>query len=154
YGDEGAMATNYPIVRLTNSNTGEVIFCRTHDHSTMGIQTGAAIHSTNFTVPAGAPYGPYRLCVIANGISSDWLPVAVTFKVWKELKWEIKEKHEIIENFKIERDGVKLVFEDLTKISEVDWRERFGDQGWGEVIKQLAQRSDQIEGQLQAFIKK
>jgi hypothetical protein len=26
--------------------------------------------------------------------------------------------------------------------------------GWGEVIRQLAQRSDQIEGELRAFIKK
>lgn len=154
YGDEGAMATNYPVVRLTNSNTGEVIYCRTHDHSTMGIQTGAAVHTTNFTVPASAPYGPYHLCVIANGISSDCVSVGVTYKVWKELKWEIKEKNEIKENLKIEHDGVKLVFEDLTKISEVDWRERFGEQGWGEVIRQLAQRSDQIEGQLRAFIKK
>lgn len=158
YGDEGAMATNYPIVRLTNTNTGEVVYCRTHDHSTMGIQTGATVHTTNFTVPASAPYGPYRLCVIANGISSDCLSVAVTHKIWKELKWEIKEKNEIIEHFKqhlkIETDGVKLVFEDLRKISEVDWRERFGEEGWGEVIRQLAERSDQIEGQLRSFIKK
>jgi hypothetical protein len=162
YGDEGAMATNYPIVRLTNTNTGEVIYCRTHDHSTMGIQTGAAVHTTNFTVPASAPYGPYRLCVIANGISSDCVSVAVTHKIWKELKWEIKEKIEIKEHLKelvkehlkIETDGVKLVFEDLRKISEVDWRERFGEQGWGEVIRQLAERSDQIEGQLRSFIKK
>jgi len=154
YGDEGAMATNYPIVRLTNTNTGEVIYCRTHDHSTMGIQTGAAVHTTNFTVPSSAPYGPYRLCVIANGISSDCISVAVTHKIWKELKWEIKEKREIKEHLKIETDGVKLVFEDLTKINEGDWRERFGEQGWGEVIRQLAERSDQIEGELRSFIKK
>ena len=47
---------------------------------------------------------------------------------------------------------MKLVFEDLTQISEGDWRERFGDQGWGEVIRQLAIRSDQVEGELRAFI--
>ena len=152
YGDEGAMATNYPIVRLVNINTGEVVYCRTHDHSTMGIQTGAVIHTTNFTVPAGAAYGSYRLCVIANGISSDCVSVAVTHKIWKELKWEIKE---VKEHLKIETDGVKLVFEDLRKISEViDWRERFGDPGWGEVIRQLVNRSDQLEGELRSFIKK
>jgi hypothetical protein len=150
YGDEGAMATNYPIVRLTNIATGQVVYCRTHDHSTMGIQTGAVIHTTNFTVPAGAPTGSYRLCVIANGISSDCVGVAVTHKIWKELKWDIKEHKELI---KIETDGVKLVFENLTKISEGDPERRFGDIGWGEVIRQLVDRSDQIEGQLRSFIK-
>src|SRR6202008_839061 len=62
YGDEGAMATNYPIVRLVNQNTGDVVYCRTHDHSTMAIQTGAVVCPTNFTVPANTPLGPYRIC--------------------------------------------------------------------------------------------
>ena len=150
YGDEGAMATNYPIVRLTDG-AGAVTYCRTHDHSTMGIQTGAAIHTTQFTVPASTPLGSYNLCVIANGISSDCVAVAVTHKLWKELKLEIKETKEFI---KIEHDGVKLVFEDLTKINEGDWRERFGEQGWGEVIKQLVERSDQVEGELRSFVQK
>jgi hypothetical protein len=150
YGDEGAMATNYPIVRLMNTATGEIVYCRTHDHSTMGIQTGTVIHTTSFTVPVSAALGSYRLCVIANGISSDCLGVAVTHKIWKELKWEIKE---VKEHIKIETDGLKLVFEDLRKINEGDWRERFGDQGWGEVIRQLAIRSDQVEGELRAFIR-
>lgn len=152
YGDEGAMATNYPIVRLTNVNTGEVVYCRTHDHSTMAIQTGAVVHSTNFTVPPSAALGPYRLCVIANGISSDCITVAVTHKIWKELKWELKELKEK-ELVKLESDGLKLVFEDLTKINEGDWSERFGDAGWGEMLRQLVQRSDQFEGQLRSFIK-
>jgi len=155
YGDEGAMATNYPIVRLINTSTGHVVYCRTHDHSTMGIQTGTVIHHTSFTVPANAALGSYRLCVIANGISSDCVGVAVTHKIWKELKWEIKEVKEVKEvkeHLKIETDGLKLVFEDLRKASEGDWREQLGDQGWGEVIRQLATRSDQVEGELRAFI--
>ncbi len=150
YGDEGAMATNYPIVKLTNTTTGQVVYCRTHDHSTMGIQTGAVVHTTNFTVPAGTPTGGYCLTVIANGISSDCFSVAVTTKIWKELKWEIKEHKELI---KIETDGVKLVFENLTKISEIEGVQQFGDVGWVEVIRQLVNRSDQIEGQLRSFIK-
>jgi hypothetical protein len=172
YGDEGAMATNYPIVRLVSTSNGDVFYCRTHDHSTMAIQTGTVIHSTQFTVPATVPLGTYRLCVIANGISSDCVAVAVTHKRWKELKGEIKEikdfkegkefkevkeikeGKEFKEHIKVETDGQKLIFEDLTKISESDWRERFGDQGWGEVIRQLVNRSDIIEGELRAFIKK
>lgn len=151
YGDEGAMATNYPIVRLESTTTGNVVYCRTHDHSTMDIQTGTVIHSTQFTVPTGAALGAYRLRVIANGIASDPVTVSVSHKLWKELKWEIKETKEII---KLEHDGVKLVFEDLTKISEIDWRERFGDTGWGEVISELVKRSDELEGELRAFIGK
>ena len=46
YGDDATMATNYPLVRLTNSATGHVFYARTHDHSTMAIATGDAIVST------------------------------------------------------------------------------------------------------------
>jgi hypothetical protein len=151
YGDEGAMATNYPIVQLTNPS-GAVAYCRTHDHSTMGIQTGAAIHSTRFTVPIGVGHGPWALRVIANGIASDPVPVAVTTKVWKELKLELKESKEIV---KLEHEQWKLVFEDLRKISEVDVGERVVDGDWSAVIAQLVQRSDDLEGevrQLRSFI--
>ena len=96
YGDEGAMATNYPIVQLTDTATGAVTYCRTHGHSTMGIQTGAVVHSTQFTVPSGAPLGGAHLRVIANGIASAPIAVSVTHKRWKELKFEIKEHKELI----------------------------------------------------------
>ena len=43
--------------------------------------------------------------------------------------------------------------QNLTKISEGDPEQRFGDAGWGEVIRQLVNRSDQIEGELRSFIK-
>lgn len=155
YGDEGAMGTNYPIVRLTNMGTGEVVYCRTHDHSTMAVNTGTAVHTTQFTVPGGAALGAYVLCVIANGIeSSNCQNVAVTHKRWKELKWEIKETKELI---KLEHEKFKLVFEDRRKWNEGDWRERFGDGDWVEVVKTLVERSDQIETdvrQLRSFIGK
>ncbi len=148
YGDEGAMATNYPIVRITHIATGTVTYCRTHDHSTMGIQTGAAIHTTRFTVPSAAPLGGSSIVVIANGIPSESVSVAVTHKRWKELKWEIKE---IKENFKLEHENLKLVFEDLRKISEIDGIEHFGDQGWEEVTRILIERSDAIESEVRSL---
>ena len=155
YGDEGAMGTNYPIVRLTNAATGEVVYCRTHDHSTMGVNTGTTVHTTQFTVPGGTALGSYTLCVIANGIeSSNCQSVAVTHKRWKELKWEIKETKELA---KLEHEKLKLVFEDWRKWSEGDWRERFGEGDWVEVIRTLVERSDQIETdvrQLRSFIGK
>jgi hypothetical protein len=155
YGDEGAMGTNYPIVRLTNAGTGEVVYCRTHDHSTMGVNTGTTVHTTQFTVPGGTALGSYTLCVVANGIeSSNCQSVAVTHKRWKELKWEIKETKELA---KLEHEKLKLVFEDWRKWSEGDWRERFGEGEWVEVIRTLVERSDQIETdvrQLRSFIGK
>jgi hypothetical protein len=153
YGDEGAMATNYPIVQLTNMNTGAVAYCRTHDHSTMGIQTGAVVHSTKFSVPSGLGLGPYQLRVIANGIASDPVTVSATTKRWKELKLEIKE---VKENTKLEHEVLKAVFEDLRKINEGDWRE-FVDGDWGELVKELVTRSDELETEvrsLRSFITK
>lgn len=155
YGDEGAMGTNYPIVRITNTLTGDVLYCRTHDHSTMGVNTGTVVQTTRFQVPASAPIGSYELCLVANGIEcAACTTVAVTHKRWKELKWEIKETKELI---KIERERFKLVFEDNRKWNEGDWRERFGDGDWVDVVKTLAERSDQIETdvrQLRSFISK
>jgi hypothetical protein len=149
YGDEGAMATNYPIVQLTDTATGSVTYCRTHGHSTMGIQTGAVVHSTQFTVPGGAPLGAAELRVIANGIASAPVAVAVsTHKRWKELKLEVKEHKELS---KRETEGFKLVFEDLRKINEGGWRERFGDDGFTEVVRQLASRSDELETEIRSM---
>jgi hypothetical protein len=76
YGDDAQMATNYPLVRITNSSTGHVFYARTHDHSSMGVATGTTIVSTNFDVPAGMETGASEMVVVANGIPSD--PVAVT----------------------------------------------------------------------------
>jgi len=40
-GDDAAAATNYQLVRLRHLATGIVRYCRTYDHSTMGVGTGA-----------------------------------------------------------------------------------------------------------------
>ena len=70
YGDDATMATNYPLVRITNDATNHVFYARTHDHSTMGIATGSAIVSTTFDVPATAEIGASKIVVVANGIPS------------------------------------------------------------------------------------
>lgn len=75
YGDDATMATNYPLVTITNNGSGHVFYSRTHDHSTMGVATGGAAVSTSFDVPAGAETGASKLVVIANGIPS--LPLSV-----------------------------------------------------------------------------
>jgi hypothetical protein len=155
YGDDASPATNYPLVRIRNLASNDVVYCRTHDHSTMGVNTGTVVHSTQFDVPASIQTGASELVVIANGIPSDPLLVTVGVKIWKELKWEIKEFKESI---KIELD---LVQKDLAseiiklKDNEGDPFQRFGGEQWRQIIRTLVERSDQVEELLQqsAFIK-
>src|SRR5438034_616700 len=75
YGDDFQDATNYPLVRIVNQATGHVVYCRTHNHSTMAIATGSKKVSTSFDVPANAETGPSQLFVVANGIPS--LPFSI-----------------------------------------------------------------------------
>jgi hypothetical protein len=76
YGDDAQMATNYPLVRITNTATGNVVYCKTHNHSTMAVATGAENVSTYFDIPATIGTGASTLEVVANGIPS--VAVAVT----------------------------------------------------------------------------
>ena len=76
YGDDAQMATNYPLVRITNNSSGAITYCKTHNHSTMGVATGSTAVSTEFDVPSGIPTGASQLVVVANGIPSN--PVEVT----------------------------------------------------------------------------
>ena len=69
YGDDFQMATNYPLVRLTDGE-GNVYFARTFNWSSTALQTGTALQSTEFTLPPDAPDGTYALAVIASGIAS------------------------------------------------------------------------------------
>ena len=77
FGDEFETATNYPLVRITNTATGHVFYARTHDHSSMGVATGATPVHTHFDVPAGAPTGAATLQVVANGIASTAVNVTI-----------------------------------------------------------------------------
>jgi len=76
YGDDAQMASNYGLVRITNTSTGHVFYARTHNPSTMGVATGTKTVSTNFDVPSGMETGASTLEVVANGIPSA--PVNVT----------------------------------------------------------------------------
>jgi hypothetical protein len=78
YGDDGTMATNYPLVRITNVATGHIFYARTHNHSTMAIATGNATVSTTFDVPAAAETGASTISVVADGIASK--PQSVTLQ--------------------------------------------------------------------------
>jgi len=77
FGDELQTATNYPLVKITNSSTHHVFYARTHDHSTMGVATGTTTVSTNFDVPSTMETGTSTLVVVANGIPSAAVSVTV-----------------------------------------------------------------------------
>lgn len=80
YGDDSTAATNYPLVRIKNRQTGHVRYCRTFGHTTidaaqntitsMGIATGASVITTNASVPADLEAGDSDVFVVANGIES------------------------------------------------------------------------------------
>lgn len=76
YGDDCTSATNYPIARLRYPH-GHVVYCRTFDHSTMGVATRQHIVHTIIEVPASAPSGQGHLQIVANGIASDHVEVHV-----------------------------------------------------------------------------
>ena len=75
YGDDMQMSSNYPIVRLASS-TGSIYYARTFNWSSTGVQTGAQVVSTEFSLPAGLPAGSYTLTVSASGIASSPFCVA------------------------------------------------------------------------------
>jgi Kelch motif len=77
YGDDYQGATNYPLVQITNRETGQVFYARTHDHSTMAIAYTTPA-STNFDVTGKIPTGLSDLRVVVNGIAS--LPVTVNIR--------------------------------------------------------------------------
>ena len=78
YGDDAQMATNYPLVRIINNATGHVSYARTHNHSSMGVATGAAIVSTLFDLPYNIETGASTLQVVANGIPSNTVAIVVS----------------------------------------------------------------------------
>ncbi len=78
YGDDSSNAENYPLVRIHNLTTDHVVYCRTSNHSTMGVATGSTPTTTQVAIPGTVEPGPSTLEVIANGIASFPVPIAIT----------------------------------------------------------------------------
>ena len=77
YGDDSQTATNYPLVRIVNKQTNRVRYCRTFNHTTMGVATGATVITTNVSIPWDIDNGDSLLYVVANGIPSEAFDVAI-----------------------------------------------------------------------------
>ncbi len=79
YGDDAQMATNYPIVRLSNSS-GKIAYLRTFNFSTQAVATEAAVVTAQVEVPHSLSAGAWSMVVIANGIESDAVAVEVSLQ--------------------------------------------------------------------------
>ncbi len=77
FGDDAQMATNFPLVRITDNATKHVFYARTHTFSFMGVASLATV-TAEFDVPAGIERGPSTLVVVANGVPSA--PKSVTIE--------------------------------------------------------------------------
>jgi hypothetical protein len=76
YGDDDQSATNFPLVRITDS-AGKVVYCRTHKFNS-GVATGTRVVSAQFDIPAtGLALGAARLQVVTNGIPSAAVSVTI-----------------------------------------------------------------------------
>lgn len=76
YGDDAQMATNYPIVQITDTGSNDVLYLQTEDFSTLGVATTGP-KTCSVTVPSNTPPGSYNLVVIANGIPSTTQTVEI-----------------------------------------------------------------------------
>jgi hypothetical protein len=76
YGDDAQSATNFPVVRLTNHATGDVVYARTHNASTFAI--GPTVTGTvSFDVPATVELGSAAVQIVTNGIASPAVAVKI-----------------------------------------------------------------------------
>jgi hypothetical protein len=78
YGDDDQAATNYPIVKIVNTATGDVAYGRSFNFASMSIKPMSKDNSAQFILPKGVEKGPSSLYAVANGIAST--PVSVTIK--------------------------------------------------------------------------
>lgn len=72
FGDDAQEASNYPIVRFTDSG-GKVLYGTTYNWSSTSVMTGSSAVTTEASLPAAivGSTTAYTLQVIANGIASD-----------------------------------------------------------------------------------
>ena len=68
FGDDYQIATNYPLVRITNQQTHHVFYSRTHDFSSMAVANHRREHAW-FDVFANQERGPRELEIVPNGVA-------------------------------------------------------------------------------------
>ncbi len=71
YGDDALMASNYPIVKVSNGAGTAVKYLKTYNWSSVGVQTGATVVTTQVSLPSGTNPSAYLLTTSANGLISQ-----------------------------------------------------------------------------------
>lgn len=66
YGDDWQMDSNYPLVRMTNTASGNVYYARTYGWNSTSVMTGSRVVTTEFSVPDNLPAGTYSLVLLGN----------------------------------------------------------------------------------------
>jgi hypothetical protein len=74
YGDDAQMATNFPLVRATNTATNQVVYFPTANFTSSGVAVSGTT-SCEVRVPFGLATGQWSLVVVTNAIASA--PVTV-----------------------------------------------------------------------------
>ena len=77
YGDDEQMDSNYPLVRMTNTVSGNVYYARAFNRSSTSVMTSNRVLTTEFALPQNLPAGSYSLVTLANGNPSA--PTNFTF---------------------------------------------------------------------------
>jgi hypothetical protein len=136
YGDDAQMATNYPLVRITNNASGDVVYAKTHNHSTMGVATGTATVSTEFDIPSTIQTGASKIVVVANGIPSS--PVNVTIEA-PVPPWTFASGLPAPNSCNFEPGWLSFSLDQLNSPSSLQWSTSLSLEGEGtELIVQLS----------------
>ena len=77
YGDDAENDENYPIVRLRDS-LGNVFYAKSTNWNNVGVATGAAPESVDFTLKQGMTPGNYSLVVVGAGVASFPIFINIT----------------------------------------------------------------------------
>jgi hypothetical protein len=77
YGDDAQASTNWPIVKITNTSTGDVCYGHSYGFSTMGVWTTGATNA-QFDIPKTCEKGASSLQVVVNGIASKGTSVTLS----------------------------------------------------------------------------
>ncbi|HEY3637400.1 MAG TPA: hypothetical protein VGK90_04550 [Rhizomicrobium sp.] len=77
YGDDAQEATNFPLVRIINTKTGDVCYARSYSFSTMGVWTSGTTNAS-FDIPKTCEKGASTLQVVVNGIASAGTKVTLS----------------------------------------------------------------------------
>jgi hypothetical protein len=77
YGDDAQQQTNFPLVRIINTGTGDVCYAKSYNFSTMGVWTTGTTNAV-FDIPKSCEKGASSLQVVVNGISSTKVKVTLS----------------------------------------------------------------------------